>query len=253
MTKIEILQKCTVDGLIVRLPEGQLERKLYQDVAKALELIGGKWKGGKVMGFVFQEDPTDLLAQIAGGENRNLKKEFQFFETPDELADKLVGLALSGMPEAVFEAERRRILEPSAGQGAIIRAIWRAWPTVHVYAYELMDINREFLKKMSQVKLSAIPDFLTCENRLDFHIIIANPPFSGNQDIDHVKQMYKRLADGGRLVSVMSESWVLGSQKKQIQFREWLQSVDAKVLDIDKGAFKSSGTMVGGKIVVINK
>ncbi len=65
MNKTEILQKCTVDGNIVRLPEGQLDRKLYQEVAKALELIGGKWKGGKVMGFVFPTDPTELLEQIA--------------------------------------------------------------------------------------------------------------------------------------------------------------------------------------------
>jgi hypothetical protein len=67
MTKIDVLKKCIVDGNVIRLPEGQLNRKLYQDVAKALELIGGKWKGGKVFGFVFQSDPTELLAQIAGG------------------------------------------------------------------------------------------------------------------------------------------------------------------------------------------
>jgi hypothetical protein len=63
------------------------------EVKNKLELIGGKWKGGKVGGFVFQEDPTDMLEQIANGENRKLKKEFQFFATPDELADKLVELA----------------------------------------------------------------------------------------------------------------------------------------------------------------
>lgn len=261
MTKIDVLQKCTVDGFVVHLPEGQLDHKLYQEVAKALELIGGKWKGGKIFGFVFQSDPTDLLAQIAGGENRNLKKEFQFFETPDELADKLVELAIEGRfyIEIIrgwaneFENGHRRILEPSAGQGAIIRAIRRVRPGLPVYAYELMDINREILKKDSSIKLAGVPDFLACENPMDFHLIIANPPFSGNQDIDHVRQMHKRLADGGRLVSIMSESWVTGSQKKQSQFREWLWEVGAEIHDIDKGAFKSSGTMVGGKIVVIDK
>lgn len=34
MNKTEILQKCIVDGNIVRLPEGQLDRKLYQEVNK---------------------------------------------------------------------------------------------------------------------------------------------------------------------------------------------------------------------------
>jgi len=258
MTKLDVLQKCTVDGNVVRLPEGQLDRKLYQDVAKSLELIGGKWKGGKVAGFVFQSDPTDLLSQIAGGENRNLKKEFQFFETSDELGDRLVELAVRGRDlmggwANLFEIGRYRILEPSAGQGAIIRAIRRVWPGLPVYAYELMPINREILKKDSSIKLAAVPDFLECENPMDFHLIIANPPFSGNQDIDHVRQMYKRLAVGGRMVSIMSESWVSGLQKKQAQFRDWLFEVGAEIHDIDKGAFKSSGTMVGGKIVVIDK
>ena len=77
MTKEQVLQDCTVEGNVVKLPNIQLDRKDYQEVAKALELIGGKWKGGKIMGFVFVTDPTELLDQIANGEKRNLKKEFQ--------------------------------------------------------------------------------------------------------------------------------------------------------------------------------
>lgn len=77
MTKEQVLQNCTVEGNVVKLPSEQLDRKLYQEVAKALELIGGKWKGGKVFGFVFATDPTDLLKEIANGEKRNLKKEFR--------------------------------------------------------------------------------------------------------------------------------------------------------------------------------
>ena len=41
-TKEQVLQNCTVDGNVVKLPNIQLERKLYQEVAKALKLIGGK-------------------------------------------------------------------------------------------------------------------------------------------------------------------------------------------------------------------
>ena len=43
-TKEQVLQNCTVEGTVVKLPNVQLDRKLYQEVAKALELIGGKWK-----------------------------------------------------------------------------------------------------------------------------------------------------------------------------------------------------------------
>jgi hypothetical protein len=145
-TKEEVLQNCKVEGMIVKLPDTQLERKLYQEVAKALELIGGKWKGGKVFGFVFTTDPTELLNQIANGEKRNLKKEFQFFGTPDDLADDLV-----------FEAQiepYHKILEPSAGQGAIVKAINRVFPDTKVSCYELMEVNQTILKKNKNSRIS---------------------------------------------------------------------------------------------------
>lgn len=241
-TKIEVLQNCTVEGNIVKLPEGQLDRKLYLEVAKALELIGGKWKGGKVMGFVFPNDPTDLLNQIAGGEHRNLKKEYQFFETPDDLADELVDL--------VFIQHNHDILEPSAGQGAIIKAIHRAYNVRPIWAYELMDINRTFLNKIPDVRLLG-DDFLQCDTLFD--IIIANPPFTKNQDIDHIRKMYDCLKPGGTLVSVASNSWVIGSQKKQIEFKAWLKSQNHETFDIEAGRFKQSGTLVGAKIIKIDK
>lgn len=242
-TKEQVLQNCTVEGTVVKLPTVQLDRKLYQDVAKALELIGGKWKGGKIFGFVFATDPTDLLYQIANGESRNLKKEFQFFATPETLADKLVYLANISSYDT--------ILEPSAGQGAIIKAINKVCDVVPD-CFELMDVNVTVLNK-SGLRFNFVgSDFLKHSGKT-YNKIIANPPFSKNQDIDHIKEMYKCLSPNGRLVCITSESWVNGTQKKQLEFKEWLHELDAEVLDIDKGTFKESGTMVGGKIVIINK
>lgn len=248
MTKEDVLKACTVEGNIVKLPGIQLERKMYQDVAKSLELIGGKWKGGKISGFVFPSNPTDLLQQIAGGEKRNLKKEYQFFATPDKLADELVRLANIDSPELL-------VLEPSAGQGAIVSALLRKEPGLVVHAYELMDINRTFLEKITDCVILG-QDFLDDQkpsSLTNFDRIVANPPFSKNQDIDHIQAMYKRLKVGGRMVSIASESWVTGSYKKQIEFREWLSSIGAEIIDVEKGAFKESGTAVGGKIIVIDK
>lgn len=242
-TKEEVLQSCIVEGNIVKLPNVQLDRKIYQDVAKSIQLIGGKWKGGKIEGFVFDENPTKLLNEIANGEKRNLKKEFQFFSTPDKLANELV-----------FYADLKQhdtILEPSAGQGAIIKAINKVCDVVPD-CYELMDLNVKILND-TDLKFNLIgSDFLKHDNR-NYSKIIANPPFTKNQDIDHLKLMYKFLNKGGRLVCITSESWTNGSQKKQVEFREWLESLDFEVIDIAKGAFKESGTMVGGKIIIINK
>lgn len=59
------------------------------------------------------------------------------FETPAEVADWLVMLA-----GGIHEDDT--VLEPSAGRGALIKAIHRACPSVAVACYELMPENREF-------------------------------------------------------------------------------------------------------------
>lgn len=245
-TKEQVLQNCTVEGTVIKLPNTQLERKLYQEVAKSLELIGGKWKGGKTFGFVFETDPTDLLNQIANGEKRNLKKEYQFFATPKALAEKLVQLAEINPYDT--------ILEPSAGQGAIIRAINEVSTQV-VDCFELMDVNVEILLRSKLHFCIVGRDFMNrnLSSNQKYTKIIANPPFTKNQDIEHLLEMYSILDDKGTLVCVTSESWVDGSQAKQLQFKRWLKEVDAEVIDIPRGTFKESGTMVGGKIVVITK
>lgn len=239
----EVLQGCTVEGNIVKLPAGQLDRDLYMKVAKALNLIGGKWKGGKVAGFVFPSDPTELLEQIANGEKRNLKKEYQFFATPATLADRLVELANID--------ESHSILEPSAGQGAIVDAIQRKLPFVIVDYCETMDVNRTFLSKKTKL-VQVEEDFLNVKN-CSYDRIIANPPFSKNQDIDHVYHMFKCLNPGGRIVSIMSKHWNTSTNKKETEFREWFEKQWHRIEDVDAGVFKESGTSIATQIVVIDK
>ena len=248
MTEQTVLQNCRVENNIVRLPEGQLDRKVYLQVSKALNLIGGKWKGHKIQGFVFQNgtNPTELLKSIAGGEKRNLKKEYQFFETSPEYATRLVHLATLKPTDEVCE--------PSAGQGAIVRAINEVSGLTPV-CYELMETNRLILENRqadSGLLCKIIGnDFM--ENELKFDKIIANPPFRNNQDIAHVMKMYNSLRKNGRVVSIMSEHWTFASEKVCQEFRQFIEYSNARVIEIPAGAFKESGTNVGGRIVVIDR
>lgn len=244
MNKQEILKQCTVDGHVVKLPQVQLDRDQYVEIKKSLELIGGKWKGGKTQGFVFQEDPTDYLAKLCDGEQINLKKDFQFFATPPEVADYLVELA--------DIQPGHTILEPSAGQGAIIKAIQRIYPDIVVDCFELMDLNRTFLEKLDNVSIIG-QDFIQEEKERLYDRIIANPPFSKNQDIEHFAEMFKCLKDGGRIVSIMSNHWRFASGKKEAAFQAFVEDSEAQVYDIDSGAFKDSGTTVSACIVVVDR
>lgn len=271
MTTEEVLQGCTIDGTVVKLPDVQLERKAYMDVKKHLEGIGGKWKGGKVAGFVFPHDPSELLGRVAAGEKVNLKKDFQFFATPADLCDHLVDLAKLD--------REHNILEPSAGQGAIVEAIRRQIPNIMVDCYELMPQNQSILMGVGGVIFMG-ENFLTdCDDKFDR--IVANPPFTKGQDIEHLRKMYDLLEDEGLVACITSLSWIHSSNKKSTEFRNWLcddlengtdgfdwdrfsrigtdaqfyrKNGDRVYLEmVDAGTFKESGTTVKTAIVVIEK
>jgi len=247
-TTQEVFDACRIEGNNVYLPQ-QLDRKLYEQVNKALVGIGGKWNRS-AKAHVFPSDPSKLLGRVKEGEKINLKKDFQFFETPDDIADELVRLAF----EVPYQIGR--ILEPSAGQGAIIDAIHRKDPDIKVWCFELMGTNSQILKDKyteDQIGLYRESNFLNTKNFDGYSMIIANPPFTKNQDIDHIMHMYKCLEPGGKLVSIASNHWAESSNKKETEFQEWLYEKQGTVLDIPKGSFKSSGTLVGGSIIIINK
>jgi hypothetical protein len=121
-----------------------------------------------------------------------------------------------------------------------------------VFCYELMDINRSILEKTAGVKLIG-DDFMKAATVVQYDRIIANPPFTKNQDIDHIRLMYNLLKPGGVIVALSSPSWTFGSQKKQVEFREWTQSVDAYIEEIPVDTFKESGTGIRTVLIKIKK
>ena len=139
-----VWQKCTVSDNILRLPSEQLDRPVYEQVKAQLEAVGGKWKSGKTSGFVFPEttDANDVLSHLIEGKDyQQEKKDFQFYATPAAVADE-VAKHLGAIPDNV------KILEPSAGQGALIKAVQRINGNVNFDVYEAMEDNKKVLKTM---------------------------------------------------------------------------------------------------------
>lgn len=254
------LSKCRVEGNTLFLPpmsEGPLAN--YADVRKALLNAGAKYKRNT---FVFPSDAQPFIDRLTGDESVNIKKEFQFFATPPELADRMVMMAEI--------KEGMCVLEPSAGQGAIISAIYNAFPnymkvpsdnpSVTVDYYELMPQNNDVIGKKCRAyerwssSTSCMGhDFLQADSGRLYDRIIANPPFTKNQDIDHIRKMYAVLKPGGIIVTISSISWTFGSQKKQVQFREWLDEVGAYREELPENTFKESGTSVKTMLLKIRK
>lgn len=237
---IENISKMPANGNRLELPKNE-QFSNYPALKKCLLTAGAKYVK---CGFVFPEDAQVVKDRLIGGEAINDKKKFQFFATPPELAQHLVDLA-DVRPE-------HRWLEPSAGQGAIATLLNKIapWGTT----IELMPQNILVLQRLGFEPV--VGDFLqnTPASWGYFDRIVANPPFTKNQDIDHVMHMYRFLCPGGKIVSIMSTSWQYGGQKKQVAFREWLDIfVDGRVTDVPAGTFKESGTNIATVTVEITK
>src|SRR6266851_2336127 len=113
--------------------------------------------------------------------------------------------------------EGHKVLEPSAGRGAILKALPQ---TVHRTAVELNPSMVEIKALAASVHYT---DFLLSNGELGgFDRVIANPPFRNGQDVDHVRHMYDLLKPGGVIVTVMSPAWQYRISRKHTEFRAWL-------------------------------
>lgn len=238
-----VLERCAIDGLHLYLPQARLDRKLYAQVDDVLRALGGKWVGRKVQAHVFEEDPQPLL-DIAISTGRFVKpQDFGYFPTPDDLVKQVIELAdlRPGM----------KALEPSAGRGAIAVRMAEILGFDNVTVVELLNGNA---RKLVEAGFSAVNrvDFLSLDPVPIYDRIIMNPPFSRLTDVDHVMHASRFLKPDGRLVSFTAPSWEFNSARKAQDFRDFFSECSGEVLDIEAGAFASSGTNVATRIITMD-
>ena len=243
----EIINGCRAEDGVIILPNITLDRSDYLKVKKLMESNGAKWVGGKVGGFVCP-DADEVLGRLQGGDLSDRKKQYQFFATPIEIGEAMAG-TLNDM------TANMRILEPSAGRGALITAIRNVYGEAVCPDYcELMPENRRELAENFGDCQDVGDDFLAAKGLTgQYDRIVANPPFAKNQDIRHIRRMYDCLNDTGRMVSLCSPHFEFASDKESVEFRQWLSQVGAVVRTLHKGAFHASGTDIAAVMIVIYK
>jgi phospholipid N-methyltransferase len=143
--------------------------------------------------------------------------------------------------------ENDKVLEPSAGIGNIADVLKQYSDNIDVCEY--MNSYRELLKLKGHNVINS--NFLECNNHNTYDKVVMNPPFSKNQDIQHVKHAYECLNIGGKLVSITSNHWTFANDKESISFRNWLDTVDYEIYDLPSGSFEF--TNIACKILIINK
>jgi type I restriction-modification system DNA methylase subunit len=238
------LQRCSYDGNTLRM--AQMDRKLYERVNKILVLLGGKWNRGQ-KAHIFDDDAAEIVTEaLMAGEVIDRKKTFQFFPTPPTLCAQMV--------EMLNVSNDTTILEPSAGSGAILTAVYAALPQhKNVTAIELDVLHECELLPFQQLHGTVLvwDNFLKCVNKADR--IVMNPPFTKGQDITHVRHAYECLNADGRIIAITSPGWLFRQDKAHKEFRQWFESLDAMSEPLEGGSFASSGTMVNALLLWIDK
>jgi hypothetical protein len=238
---LAVLGEAVIDGATVRLTQ-QLARPLYVQTNEVLEALGGKWSR-KAKGHVFDTtDPVDILDQAILTGRYERPQDWGFFPTPGPIVARLI--------DAAEIEPRMHCLEPSAGQGAIAEAIAKIVEPDQLTTVELLHENCVILRAKGFAPWQQ--DFLTTDFATRYERIVMNPPFSRQQDIDHVRHAFTAfLMPGGRLVSVMSMSFTFRTDKKSVAFRELVEQY-GQWEELPDEAFKESGTMVRTAMVVLD-
>lgn len=159
----------------------------------------------------------------------------QFYPTPPELAEKMLAPYFANGPQ------KRLILEPSAGSGALIEAatslIWKwmeginekteeqykarpdRWTMGRYYGktdaekeiagqVHACEIDPDLAAMLAGKNVTLVgTDFLKYETPLKYDLIMMNPPFATG--VSHVLRAWDMVAPGGHLVALLNADTVL--------------------------------------------
>lgn len=169
--------------------------------------------------------------------------EGDYYATPEPLGYKMV--------EWSHPVSNEKMLEPSAGHGAIARFFSKA--NRNVFIEPNNDLRSEVaLNANGQVHAGTFED-LNIINKFD--VIVMNPPFghAGKTAMDHMEKAMIHLRDGGRITALVP----VGQMDERIN--KWLESDASKnfhiraKIKLPSVTFERAGTKVNTQIIIIDR
>lgn len=174
----------------------------------------------------------------------------QLFPTPATLAARMVDVA--NIPAGA------RVLEPSAGTGAILAqfpglspfgASYRHTWAGDVVAVEINHTLADNLQRSGLAKTVLRADFL--DMRVDpsalFDRVLMNPPFQNLADVVHIKHAFGMLKPGGKLVAICANG-----PRQNDQLRPLVEACGGLWEELPANTFAESGTNVNTVLLTLN-
>lgn len=220
-----------------------MERADYQESNRILETLGGKWHRSS-KSHVFSSDPSYTIAKIVERGVYLDPRDLGFFPTPSDLVNAMV--------EAAGLKPGMRVLEPSAGNGAITKAAIAVVGQGQVDCLEFYPGHISQLQAIAGKSHVSEKDFLKETPRDVYDVVLMNPPFSRGQDMMHVQHAWQFVKPGGTLVAIMATGWQTNQNSAAAEFRKFIEGVsDHVVTPQERGIFDD--TNVATVMLVLEK
>lgn len=187
---------------------------------------------------------------------------YGFYPTPAAAASRV--LRNSRVWHRSKEADRLKILEPSAGTGNLARACIpkydRSWDeeryrTDHIV--DCIEIQPHLLPALKAMNLGRVisADFHQVEPTTTglYDLVVMNPPFDRERDIDHVVHALDFLKPDGQLIAIMSAGTEFRQTAKSIAFRKLMEDMGARWEDLPPGSFSEVGTNCNTGFISVSK
>lgn len=264
---MRILQKCNRiaigdDAYGLSMPE-IADREIYMEVAEILRRCGYKWNKKQKTHLASESEDYDLLLDVIATGDAPPANPLAYFPTPEHIAQSLAQHCAVCLAGVTVDGElfNSRILEPSAGTGALIDAFIdvaaRSGHNLHcdIVAIEIDPLRARILKRKYAKDL---PEGLTVEvicadfnvfarkeiaESAEFDAILANPPFSaeGKRKLwrMHLELMLQLMSSRARIGIVLPQD--CDRDDADTKFLEFFSACQCQ--KYGKGAFKDAGTM----------
>lgn len=194
------------DGTLGKLTQ-QLDRPVYVATNKILEMLGGKWNR-KLGGHVFEHDPRPALQPLETGDGLTLDV-WGYFQTPPAIVDKMI--------QATIPENGTRILEPSAGGGAILVGLQNYFHTAFLPNVTAVELHPGRAKDLARFGCRIMQqDFLTFQGN-KFDVVLMNPPFEKCQDRNHILHAWEMLKPGGCMAAIAAGGFTFRDDYKELK------------------------------------
>ena len=194
-----------------------LPRDVYESCDTLLTRLGGTWArhaGAHVFDYDAQPRLTATLAH--GVMPLDETKLRAFFPTPAPIARAVVAASpLHDLLHLATPERPLRILEPSAGAGALAQAIRDQLPPDLPVVLDCLDVHPGAVAVLrAQGFRAEQADFLAWQPEATYDLIVMNPPFSAPGRpfawADHLRHAHGMLSPIGEGVAVLPATAALG-------------------------------------------